>query len=208
MDLRVSELNVRTYVRVGGVPGVYFFSLDAANSAAVAIARTMFHLPYFSAAMKVEGPTDGSITRVTATRAPALPRSLSDDIVPSVSQGPVAGTLEHFLTERYCLFTVDASFRSYRLDIHHPLWPLQRAEALISVNTMAHAAGIHLPARAAAAFLEASRHGGVVTPKGKGKVEGKGKGKRRRRSNRPLPSIFCLLPPTISLIVASASHCR
>ena len=39
------ELNVRTYVTVNGIPGVYFFSLDAGNSIAVALARTLFHLP-------------------------------------------------------------------------------------------------------------------------------------------------------------------
>jgi uncharacterized protein YqjF (DUF2071 family) len=58
---------------------------------------------------------------------------------------PDEGTLDHFLTERYCLFTVDSSFRAYRLDIHHPPWPLQPAEAELSVNTMAEAAGIRLP---------------------------------------------------------------
>ena len=59
---------------------------------------------------------------------------------------PAAGTLEHFLTERYCLFTVDRAFRAHRLDIHHPPWPLQPAEAELTVNTMADAAGMRLPA--------------------------------------------------------------
>src|SRR5829696_1188469 len=48
------ELNVRTYVRMNGRGGVYFFSLDATNPVAVAIARTLVHLPYFTAAMKVQ----------------------------------------------------------------------------------------------------------------------------------------------------------
>ena len=61
---------------------------------------------------------------------------------------PVEGTLEHFLTERYCLFTVDSDFHAYSLDIHHPRWPLQTAEAEIRVNTMADAAGIRLPTMA------------------------------------------------------------
>src|ERR1700723_2444942 len=38
------ELNVRTYVTVGGVAGVYFFSLDAANLIAVNIARAWYQL--------------------------------------------------------------------------------------------------------------------------------------------------------------------
>ena len=58
---------------------------------------------------------------------------------------PVPGTLEHFLTERYCLFTTDNSGRPLSLDIHHPPWPLQDAEAQIDVNTMAEAAGVRLP---------------------------------------------------------------
>ena len=58
---------------------------------------------------------------------------------------PVQGTLEHFLTERYCLFTVDRANRLCRVDIHHPSWPLQPAAAEISANTLAQAAGIRLP---------------------------------------------------------------
>ncbi|HEY0384863.1 MAG TPA: DUF2071 domain-containing protein, partial [Pyrinomonadaceae bacterium] len=45
------ELNVRTYVHLDGVPGVWFHSLDAASRLAVWGARTFFHLPYFNARM-------------------------------------------------------------------------------------------------------------------------------------------------------------
>ena len=41
-----AELNVRTYVTIGGKPGVWFFSLDAANPLAVRAARLGFRLPY------------------------------------------------------------------------------------------------------------------------------------------------------------------
>jgi uncharacterized protein YqjF (DUF2071 family) len=58
------------------------------------------------------------------------------------------GTLEYFLTERYCLYTVDPASRLCRVDIHHPLWPLQQAEAEIPVNSMADAAGLRLPSMA------------------------------------------------------------
>jgi uncharacterized protein YqjF (DUF2071 family) len=63
-------------------------------------------------------------------------------------QPPQRGTLEHFLTERYCLYTVDDAFRAKRLEIHHWPWPLQTAEARITINTMAEAAGIRLPSTA------------------------------------------------------------
>ena len=54
-------------------------------------------------------------------------------------------TLEHFLTERYCLYTVHRG-KVLRAYIHHLPWPLQDAEAKIELNTMANTAGIHLPA--------------------------------------------------------------
>jgi hypothetical protein len=60
-------------------------------------------------------------------------------------QTPVPGTLEHFLTERYCLYTTDRSGRLIRCEIHHAPWPLQLAEAQFGRNTMSDAAGITLP---------------------------------------------------------------
>ena len=39
------ELNVRTYVTVGGKPGIFFFSLDADSMLAVAAARRAYRLP-------------------------------------------------------------------------------------------------------------------------------------------------------------------
>lgn len=140
------ELNVRTYVRVGGRPGVYFFSLDAGNPVAVGAARTIAHLPYYTADMEVE-EKDGWIHYQSRRKsADAPPAELVVRYRPvGPPQPPAGGTLDHFLTERYCLFTVDPSSRAHRLDIHHPPWPLQGAEAEITVNTMAHAAGIPLP---------------------------------------------------------------
>ena len=106
------ELNVRTYVRVrdrGQVkPGVYFFSLDAANSLAVMIARRTFRLPYYHAAMtlRVEGEWREYASHRTHRAAPG-----ADFVGRYRPVGPVyraqAGTLDHWLTERYSLYTVD-----------------------------------------------------------------------------------------------------
>lgn len=140
------ELNVRTYVRAGDKPGVYFFSLDAGNPVAVGAAKTLLNLPYYSAAMKVQA---GETIRYSSRRlsAPhpqfeATYRGLGDP------RPPAPATLEYFLTERYCLYAVDHSFHAYRLDIHHPPWTLASAEAEITVNTMADAAAIRLPSMA------------------------------------------------------------
>lgn len=141
------ELNVRTYVRVGGTPGVYFFSLDAGSAVAVAAARALAHLPYYTAEMTVESD-EGSIRyRSRRTSSSASPAAFAARYRPIGDPLPPArGTLEHFLTERYCLFTLDSEFHALRLDIHHPPWPLQTAEADITLNTMAQACGIRLPA--------------------------------------------------------------
>jgi uncharacterized protein YqjF (DUF2071 family) len=139
------ELNVRTYVTLEDKPGVYFFSLDAGSSLAVAAARTIFHLPYFAATMDVE--VAANTVQYKSQRNTAMPIAQFEASYRPLGpvQPPVRGTLEHFLTERYCLYTVDDSFHAKRLQIHHPPWPLQVAEADIRVNTMADAAGIRLP---------------------------------------------------------------
>jgi uncharacterized protein YqjF (DUF2071 family) len=54
------------------------------------------------------------------------------------------GTIDHWFTERYCLYTVWRN-KTYRCEIHHPQWPLQDADADFSANTMATAAQITLP---------------------------------------------------------------
>jgi len=136
------ELNVRTYVTLNGKPGVYFFSLDAANKMAVRVARATYRLPYFFSMMSVrqsEGWIDYSSLREDAD---ARLRARYRPIKPVQLRAP--GSLEHWLTERYCLYT---AFRGsvYRAEIHHEPWPLQDAEAEIAENTMAEAAGIKLP---------------------------------------------------------------
>ena len=140
------ELNVRTYVTHHGKPGVYFFSLDANSSMAVLAARALFHLPYFRATMSIDRPDRRIVyTSARATRTPGAGEFAATywPIGGVVAAKP--GSLEYFLTERYCLYTVDGAARVKRLEIHHGPWPLQAAEATIAVNTMADAAGLRLP---------------------------------------------------------------
>jgi hypothetical protein len=136
------ELNVRTYVTDGAKPGVYFFSLDAGNPVAVAAARRWFHLPYFNALMQQRGETYVSIR--THRNAPAA--WFSARYWPTGAPFNAApGSLEHWLTERYCLYTSDRRGHIYRGDIHHQPWPLQPAAADIRHNRMTQPHGIHLP---------------------------------------------------------------
>jgi len=135
----VPELNCRTYVTFGGKPGVYFFSLDITSRFAVWGARAFYHLPYFQAAMSVEKSGDSIL--YSSQRGRAVWRST---YAPTASVQPaVPRSIEHFLTERYCLYTVHRG-RVYRGQVHHEPWPLQPAQARIDENTIAEAAGIPL----------------------------------------------------------------
>lgn len=138
------ELNVRTYVTLEGKPGVYFFSLDAGSVLAVFGARAAYALPYFYASMKIECEGDGVHYRCRRSHMGKVAEFEGRYRPLSPPRHAVAGTLEHFLTERYCLYAAEGG-RLYRAQIHHAPWPLQDAEAEISRNTMASAAGIQLP---------------------------------------------------------------
>jgi hypothetical protein len=147
------ELNVRTYVNASGPsgprPGVYFFSLDAGNPLAVSLARRWFKLPYFRAEMDLNDRGNAITYRSRRTHAGAPAAVFIGSYGPASGiYHSTPGTLEAWLTERYCLYTTDGRGRLYRGEIHHALWPLQRAEAEIETNTMAAAAGIALPATA------------------------------------------------------------
>jgi uncharacterized protein len=136
------ELNVRTYVVRDDRPGIWFFSLDASSRLAVEAARRIYRLPYFRARIAAR-PARGGITYDCA-RIEEPGRAFSGRYAPA--DGPVEprpGTLEHFLTERYCLYARDET-GLYRADIHHEPWPLQVAEAEIELNTMPPE-GVELP---------------------------------------------------------------
>ncbi len=141
------ELNVRTYVTYGGKAGVYFFSLDAGNPVAVRIARSGFHLPYYDARMKCQSDTDEFVAYESVrTHRGAAPAEFRARYRPT---GEIyrseAGSLDHWLTERYALYTTNRRGEVLRGEIHHVPWPLQPAEAEIFTNTMTQPVGITLP---------------------------------------------------------------
>jgi uncharacterized protein len=126
------ELNCRTYVTHGGEkPGIWFFSLDASSRFAVEGARRLYKLPYFLAHMS--GPPRFSSVRAGAEREHVWQSSYRPTGSPSPAE---PGSLEHFLAERYCLYTVDEDGSLCRAEIHHPPWPLQGANAEVDRNTV------------------------------------------------------------------------
>lgn len=140
------ELNLRTYVRYGGKAGVWFFSLDAHSRLAVSTARRFFCLPYFHARMS--SADDGTFVNYASARSPGVGKDAAfDGRFRATGEVMLSkpGTLAYFLTERYCLYTVDGRGRVLRGEIHHQRWPLQAGEIEIRTNTLAAASGIRLP---------------------------------------------------------------
>ncbi|TGK62364.1 DUF2071 domain-containing protein [Leptospira wolffii] len=141
---RFAEINVRVYVALDGKPGVYFFSLDAANYLAVKVARAFYHLPYYYAKFNIL--SDKNRIHYDSSRYP-----LSDRFRFLGEYGPESdvyraekGSLEYWLTERYCLYS-NRKDRIYRCEILHEPWPLQKASAEIRTNTMVDLPGFRLP---------------------------------------------------------------
>jgi uncharacterized protein YqjF (DUF2071 family) len=142
---RSHELNVRTYVHRDGVPGVWFFSLDASNPLAVAGARLGFHLPYFQARMQLHEA--GPEVRFESRRT--HPGAAAGELEATWTRGEPLGpaqpdTLDFFLVERYALYAARGD-RLFRARIHHPPWPLRRASLTRFSSTMLPADGLPAP---------------------------------------------------------------
>jgi uncharacterized protein len=136
------ELNVRTYVHLDGVPGIWFFSLDASNAVAALGARLTFHLPYFSARMSLERRNRSLHFVSRRTRPHTAPAEFEAvwTVGERLPQSEL-GSLEFFLTERYSLYSAwgDAL---YRARIFHRPWPLHEANLLSFRSTMLESQGL------------------------------------------------------------------
>src|SRR5688572_8273229 len=137
------ELNVRTYVHVNKVPGVWFFSLDCNSAAATLAARTLYFLPYYNAEIELEeseGTIDYSLVRTDEPAAELQATWKSGEAI-GESQ---PGSLEFFLTERYCLYS-ESHGQLHRARIHHQPWLLQQAELASLKSTMIESLGLPTP---------------------------------------------------------------
>jgi uncharacterized protein YqjF (DUF2071 family) len=139
------ELNLRTYVHMDGIPGVWFFSLDASNLLAVLGARFGYSLPYFHARMRLR--EEGATVHFSSSRrhqgaGPATFAAVWSCGKPLAEAPPE--TLEFFLVERYCLYTAQGA-RLYRASIHHRPWPLCQATLSQLSSTMLASQGLPTP---------------------------------------------------------------
>lgn len=140
------EINIRTYVKMDGVPAVFFITLDAADPLVVAIAKRWYRLPYFRANMsfRKEGCVrkKGSRFRIESRRksSHSAPETFHGEYWPSSrSFVPKRGTLAHWLMERYVFFCQpmgsDGTY-VYGGEVHHEPWRLQPAEVDIAINSL------------------------------------------------------------------------
>ena len=143
------EVNVRTYVHNRGRdPGIWFFSLDASSAIAVAAARAAYKLPYFQSQIDFLAssdpiPTIDFAAHRTDSRGPSPANArIQYRAMEGIVTRAAPGTIEHFLVERYILYTIDDEHRLRRARVHHQPYPLQRAEVLGLDETLIWAAGV------------------------------------------------------------------
>ncbi len=141
------ETNVRTYVRhENGQTGVWFFNLDANQRLAVAVARRFWHLNYQFAKMRLDRA--GSVVFYSGTRpeAPATSYEFVAEIDESQAAATAtAGSLEHFLLERYHLFAQRPDGRFLCGQVHHEPYRWQPAELQPFSQTLTDAMGYPMP---------------------------------------------------------------
>lgn len=146
------EVNVRTYVhREGRDPGIWFFSLDASSTLAVEAARRAYHLAYFKA--EIEFATSaGALPDIAFTSHRDDPRGSSPahahiryKPLEGVARPAAPGTMEHFLIERYILYSRDADHQLWRARVHHQPYPVQDVEILGLDETLVWATGVRRP---------------------------------------------------------------
>ena len=142
------ELNLRTYVTDGQKRGVWFFSLDCNNPLAVRAARFGFHLPYMDAKMQVSNRGDllGYSSLRIHKNEPSAVLECSYQPVGEVYRSQ-ADSFEHWLTERYCLYSANKAGQVFRGEIDHLPWALQPAEAEFLKNSMAEGIGVSLTSK-------------------------------------------------------------
>ena len=126
------ELNVRTYVTRDDEPGIWFFALDVGSTLVVEAEKRLYRLPYHRAQMRYV--RDDEFVHHESARAGAAFSASYRGVGDMFDAEP--GSLEEFLTDRYCVYTEDGG-RVYRAELHHRRWALQHGEAHIDLNTMA-----------------------------------------------------------------------
>ncbi|HXY37560.1 MAG TPA: DUF2071 domain-containing protein [Planctomycetaceae bacterium] len=146
------ETNVRTYVHSDGEPGVLFLSLDAGGSVGARVGRSRWGLPYHHSKMRVRRsgthvryecerlwPGNMGVGGIVEAEIGDEFTGLHRDVEPGRA---VPGSLEHFLVERYVLYTQKGE-DLLRGQVHHRPYPLREAKVTYAAQSFLSDLGLH-----------------------------------------------------------------
>lgn len=146
------ELNLRTYVHTAdGTPGVWFYSLDCNNRVAVALARSLFSLPYvFAQQHGRRPPTPAGLAHFQSQRPGGVENRFAYAAEHARAFAPARpGSLEFFLVERYLLFSRRRSGRLSVGRVWHPPYSIAPAAVTMAETSLFSDNGFVAPARPA-----------------------------------------------------------
>ncbi len=144
------ELHFRTYVhdQHTGTPGIYNFSLDIGSLVATTAVRFIFQMPCNWAEMRLDQRSEREFafySRRRLARVPVIFNARYRGLGPTRRLAEMrCGSLESFLTERYCLFARNHTGLAVRANIHLVSSPLEDAEAEIECNDLPKAVGLNI----------------------------------------------------------------
>ncbi|WP_172597875.1 YqjF family protein [Ureibacillus thermosphaericus] len=127
MGRGIPGLNVRTYVKAGNKPGIYFFQLAIRHRVTAKLAKVLFHLPYIyldMSLLKSEKQFHSESSRIYS-----LPFKCQYNVHSQASRMK-QGTLGEWLLERYCFYTTNPQGKLLRCDIYHEPWIVHDVELM------------------------------------------------------------------------------
>lgn len=136
-----SEVNVRTYVRSGDRPGVWFFSLDVDRLVPAVVARVTYRLPYCWGVTSHARRGD-TLTTIVRRRWPH--RVADSSMVIDMGERIEADELDVFLSARWGLYSRSLRGLRYAAVDHEP-WPLRSASLRSVDSTLVQATGLPAP---------------------------------------------------------------
>jgi uncharacterized protein YqjF (DUF2071 family) len=119
------EINLRTYVIVNGVPGIYFFTLETPHRMANWIARKFFDLPYRNAHVEAAVSETEYRMEVRGVDAGCLPYRLQ--LQARGEDEFYSYDFQKWITERYHLYVLKNG-ATIRGDVIHEPWAVRRAQ--------------------------------------------------------------------------------
>ena len=136
------EVNVRTYVKRNGVPGVWFFSLDVNRLIPAFFARATYFIPYCWGKASHK-KTEAKLLTSVARRWPSKSSSHIELSIGERIESP--SELAHFLSARWGLFSQGFGGRLRYAPVDHEQWELYSASIDMLDDKLVTAAGLPAP---------------------------------------------------------------